>query len=69
MSFLRLREPRDLHSDPAFVYMVGRLIGCAEMLTRYLQIHGDDQGKQMGERADQVLQFFYDESRPTMYHE
>lgn len=59
---MKLRKPTELHSDPNFHYMVGRLVGATEMLARYMQIHGDAQGKEMGQRVDALLGFFYDRS-------
>jgi hypothetical protein len=38
--------------------MTGRLIGAAEMTARYMQVHGDEQAKEMGKRLDGILAFF-----------
>ena len=59
---LRLRQSNELHADPNFNFMVGRLVGCTEMLARYMQVHGDPEAKEMGQRADALLAFFYDKS-------
>jgi hypothetical protein len=51
-----------MQADPNFHFMVGRLVGATEMLARYMQVHGDPQAKEMGQRADALLAFFYDKS-------
>ena len=55
----RLRRAEELASDPQTHLMTGRLIGAAEMMARYMQVHGDEQAQQMGERVDGILTFFF----------
>jgi hypothetical protein len=57
---MRLRRPDDMLNDPLTHLMTGRLIGAAEMTARYLQIHGDEQAKQVGHRLDDILEFFFE---------
>jgi len=56
---MRLRRAEELQNDPQTHLMTGRLIGAAEMTARYMQVHGDEQAQQMGQRLDGVLGFFF----------
>ena len=55
---MQLRRPEDLQSDNLTHLMTGRLIGAAEMTARYMQVHGDEQAKEIGKRLDNILAFF-----------
>lgn len=57
----KLRRAEELTSDPLTHLMTGRLIGAAEMMARYMQVHGDEQAQQMGQRLDLILQFFFED--------
>lgn len=60
MKFLRMRQMPDLHEDPKFDYMVGRLVGTTEMLAFYISLHGDEKMRGMAQRAYTTLEFFFD---------
>ena len=56
---LRLRKPAELTTDPHYWIMVGRLIGASEMTARYMNVHGTEEMKQLSDRLDDILQFFF----------
>jgi hypothetical protein len=56
----KLRRAEDLQLDTQTHLMTGRLIGASEMMARYVQVHGDEQAQQMGQRLDAILQFFFE---------
>ena len=53
----RPRPIEELIRDPAFPYQVGRLSGAAELVAHWLMIHGDEEGKAMGEKLQEVVSF------------
>jgi len=58
-----MREARDVTSDPRYDYMVGRLIGAAEMLAFYNTIHGDEKSRGMARVMYNTLEFFFDSGK------
>jgi len=60
MKFMRMREMRDLSEDPKFQFMVGRLVGAAEMMALYTTLHGDQKMRGMAGRVYETLYFFFD---------
>jgi hypothetical protein len=60
MKFLQLRRHEELVADSDFYFQMARLIGMAEMLVSYMGIHGDEQARQMAERAEPTLKFFFE---------
>jgi len=60
MKFLQLKRHDELVKDSDFYFQLSRLIGMTEMLTTYMKIHGDEKSKEMAERADRTLSFFFE---------
>lgn len=65
MKFLNMKNVPDLHQDPRFDYMVGRLVGVTELLAYYTTLHGDEKARGMASRAYETLSFFYDPKELT----
>lgn len=53
-----MRNPSELRDDKSFDYMVGRLVGAAEMMAHYMSLHGDDNARGMAERVFGTISFF-----------
>jgi hypothetical protein len=59
VKFLKMRDVPELHDDPAFDYMIGRLVGATEMLAYYVTLYGDGKMRGMARRTYSTLEFFF----------
>jgi len=57
----RKQLSEQVFSDPHFDYMVGRLVGAAEMLCHYQALYGDERGRTMADIAHNTISFFLKE--------
>jgi hypothetical protein len=58
MKFLKMRG--NVIDDPRYDYMVGRLVGAAELMSLYMTLHGDEKARGMAARVYETLEFFFD---------
>ena len=56
----RMRSGEALLQDPNLLYQVGRIVGASEMTAHLLKLKEDAEVKQIGERLEEAVAWFYE---------
>lgn len=57
----RVRGINELMADPEFPYMIGRMVGAAEMAAYWMELQDEPQTQSMGKRLHGVTAWFLDD--------
>lgn len=63
MPLRRARGMNELLEDSGFPYHVGQLIGAAEMAAFWMQMHPDQDTKDMGTKLSESVNWFFKDSK------
>lgn len=58
--FRKARTTEDLMNDKGFPYHIGQLMGAATMAAHWMQLQEDPTTKEMGEKLEEVVNWFFE---------